>query len=256
TAFLLACVILATGALVVASQPMSDPLAQFRTPDGGLQIPGRALTPELQRLLFHGNDLQPSTNVTFLLPARSPYPTERLAAISFASPNLNVFVHPLQAPETWGSALDHVLRVWFPPVDWHQVGIGLRDSVRDGVGWFFDLFTMNAKADTLSVDSTTVSVVDPAAATCTTSQSAAAGDNAVLVLLSNRGPTAYTTVSYGAVSLGLIAGTATSGTGFVRTEMWFYQGVIPSGAQTVTATLVSGTAKQVCATGVVSAGRG
>src|SRR5256885_11207961 len=52
TAFLLAFVILATGALVVASQPMADPLAQFRTPDGGLQIPGRALTPELQRLLF------------------------------------------------------------------------------------------------------------------------------------------------------------------------------------------------------------
>src|SRR5213594_640143 len=108
TAFLLAFVILATGALVVASQPMADPLAQFRTPDGGLQIPGSALTPELQRLLFHGNDLQPSTNVTFLLPVRSPYPTERLAAISFVSPNLNVFVHPRQAPETWGSALDHV----------------------------------------------------------------------------------------------------------------------------------------------------
>src|SRR3989475_342965 len=30
--------------------------------------------------------------------------------------------------------------------------------------------------------------------------------------------------------------------------MWFYQGAIPGGAQTMTATLVSGTAKQVCAT--------
>ena len=252
TAILLAFILLATAILVVASQSMPDPLAKFRTPDGRLTIPGRALTSELQRLLFHSNDLQPYTNVTFLLPARSTYPTERLVAMSFASPNLNVFVHLRQAPETWGSAIDHVLRVWFPPVDWHEVGIGIRDSVRDGVGWFFDLFTMNAKADTLSVDSTTVSVVDPAAATCTTSQSAAAGDNAVLVMLSNRGPTAYTTVTYGSVSLGLIAGTATSGTGFVRTEMWFYQGAIPSGAQTMTATLVSGTAKQVCATVLLS----
>jgi len=248
TAFLLALVILATGALAVASQSMPDPLAQFRTPDGGLTIPGRALTPELQRLLFHGNELQPYTNVTFVFPSRSPYPTERLVSLSFASPNLNVFVHPTYPPETWGSAIDHVIRVWFPPVDWHEVGIGIRDSIRDGVGWFFDLFTMNAKADTLTVDSTTVTVVDPAAATCTTSQSATAGDNAVLVMLSNRGPTAYTSVTYGPVSLSLIPGTASSGTGIVRTEMWFYQGVIPGGAQTMTATLVSGTAKHVCAT--------
>src|SRR6266571_6052318 len=67
-------------------------------------------------------------------------------------------------------------------------------------------------------------------------------------MLSNRGPTAYTSVMYGSVSLSLIPGTASSGTGFVRTEMWFYQGVIPGGAQTMTATLVSGTAKHVCAT--------
>src|SRR5438128_8943091 len=239
---------LATAALVVVSQSMPDPLAKFRTPDGRLMIPGRALTPELQRLLFHGNDLGPLTNVTFLLPVRSSYPTERLVAISFASPNLNVFVHPRQAPETWGSAIDHVLRVWFPPVDWHEVAVGFRNSIRDGVGWFFDLFTMNAKADALTVDSTTVAVVDPAAATCTTSQSAAAGDNAVLVMLSNRGPTAYTSVTYGAINLSLIPGTASSGTGFVRTEMWFYQGAIPGGAQTMTATLVSGTAKHICAT--------
>src|SRR3989454_896551 len=248
TAFLLAFVILATTALVVESRFVPDPLAQFRTPDGRLTIPGRALTPELQRLLFHGNDLQPYTNVTFVLPAQSPYPTERLVPVSFASPNLNVFVHPSQAPETWGSAIDHVIRVWFPPVDWHEVGVGIRESVREGIGWFFDLFTMNAKADTLSVDSTTVTVADPAAGTCTTSQTAAAADNAVLVMLSNRGPTAYTTVTYGAVSLSLIPGTATSGTGIVRTEMWVYQGVVPGGTQTMTATLVSGTAKQVCAT--------
>src|SRR5207245_517745 len=203
---------------------------------------------DLERLLFHGDDLQPFTNVTFLLPARSSYPTERLVAISFTSPNLNGFVHPRQAPETWGSSINHGLRVWFPPIDWHEVAVGFRDSIRDGVGWFFDLFTMNARADALTVDSTTVALVDPAAATCTTSQSAAAGDNAVLVMLSNRGPTAYTSVTYGSASLSLIPGTATSGTGIVRTEMWFYQGVIPGGAQTMTATLVSGTAKQVSAT--------
>src|SRR2546427_3233432 len=247
-AFLLAFVILATTALVVESHFVPDPLAQFRTPDGRLTIPGRALTPELQRLLFHGNDLQPFTDVSFVLPAQSPYPTERLVPVSFASPNLNVFVHPSQAPETWGAAIDHVLRMWFPPVDWHEVGVGIRESVQEGIGWFFDLFTMNAKADTLSVDSTTVTVADPAAGTCTTSQTAAAADNAVLVMLSNRGPTAYTTVTYGAVSLSLIPGTASSGTGFVRTEMWFYQGAIPGGAQTMTATLVSGTAKHICAT--------
>src|SRR3989449_3077565 len=247
-AFLLAFVILATTALVIESHFVPDPLAQFRTPDGRLTIPGRALTPELQQLLFHGNDLQPYTTVTFVLPAQSPYPTERLVPVSFASPNLNVFVHPSQAPETWGTAIDHVPRMWFPPVDWHEVGVGIRESVQEGIGWFFDLFTMNAKADALSVDSTTVTVVDPAAGTCTTSQTAAAGDNAVLVMLSNRGPTAYTSVTYGAINLSLIPGTASSGTGFVRTEMWFYQGAIPGGAQTMTATLVSGTAKHVCAT--------
>src|SRR3989442_477680 len=247
-AFLLALVILATTALVVESHFVPDPLAQFRTPDGRLTIPGRALTPELQRLLFHWNDLQPYTNVTFVLPAQSPYPTERLVPVSFASPNLNVFVHPSQAPETWGAAIAHVLRMWFPPVDWHEVGVGIRESVQEGICWYFDLFTMNAKADALSVDSTTVTVVDPAAGTCTTSQTAAAGDNAVLVMLSNRGPTAYTSVTYGSASLSLIPGTATSGTGIGRTEIWFYQGVIPGGTQTMTATLVSGTAKQVCAT--------
>src|SRR5207245_7317199 len=169
--------------------------AELTRPQGRLSLAAGALTPELQRLLSHGNDLQPSINVTFLLPVRSSYPTERLVAFSFASPNLNVFVHPRQAPETWGSAIDHILRVWFPPVDWLDVGVGFRDSIRDGVGWFFDLLTMNANADTLTVDSTTVAIVDPAAATCTTSQTAAAGDNAVLVMLSNRGPTAYTTVT-------------------------------------------------------------
>src|SRR5207245_10105813 len=128
------------------SLPMPAALVKIRPPYGRLMIPGRALTPEPQRLLFHGNDLGPLTNVTFLLPVRSSYPTERLVAISFASPNLNVFVHPRQAPETWGSAIDHVLRGWFAPVDWHEVAVGFRNSIRHAVGWFFDLFTMNAKA--------------------------------------------------------------------------------------------------------------
>src|SRR5256712_9198169 len=243
-AFLLAFVILATTALVVESHFVPDPLAQFRTPDGRLTIPGRALTPDLQRLLVHGNDLQPYTNVTFVLPAQSPYPTERLVPVSFASPNLNVFVHPSQAPETWGTAIDHVLRMWFPPVDWHEVGVGIRELVQEGIGWFFDLFTMNAKADALTVDSTTVAVVDPAAAICTTSQSAAAGDNAGVVMLSNRGPTAYTSVTYGSASLSLIPRTATSGTRIVRPEMWVYQGGIPGGTPNMTATPAPCTPKQ------------
>src|SRR2546427_13286826 len=60
TAFIVAFVMLATAALVVVSQSMPDPLAKFRSRDGRLTIPGRALTPELQRLLFHGNELKPS----------------------------------------------------------------------------------------------------------------------------------------------------------------------------------------------------
>src|SRR2546428_7003390 len=111
---------------------------------------------------------------------------------------------------------------------------------------------MNAKADTLTVDSTTVTVVAPAAATCTTSQSAAAGDNAVLVMLSNRGPTAYASVTYGSVSLSPIPGTPTSGTGIERSEIWFFQGAIPRGRQTITATAVSGSARQVRATVLVA----
>ena len=242
------CLMLAAAALVVSSQMRSDPLAPFRGTDGRLTIPGSALTPELQRLLFGGDQLLPSYELTYVSPERSSYPTVSLRSISFEVPNLNVFVHPKSTHETLADSLGHLIRGWFPPVDWHQVGVETLASVRHGIGWVLDLFTMNARADTLTVDSTTVAVVDPAAGTCTTSQSAAAGDNAVLVMLSNRGPTAYTSVTYGAINLSLIPGTASSGTGFVRTEMWFYQGAIPGGAQTMTATLVSGTAKHICAT--------
>src|SRR5947209_14487039 len=242
------CLMLAAAALVVSSQMQSDPLAPFRGTDGRLTIPGSALTPDLQRLLFGGDQLLPSYELTYVSPERSSYPTVSLRSISFEVPNLNVFVHPKSTHETLADSLGHLIRGWFPPVDWHQVGVETLASVRHGIGWVLDLFTMNARADTLTVDSTTVAVVDPAAGTCTTSQSAAAGDNAVLVMLSNRGPTAYTSVTYGAINLSLIPGTASSGTGFVRTEMWFYQGAIPGGAQTMTATLVSGTAKHICAT--------
>src|SRR5712691_11419281 len=242
------CLVLAAAALVVSSQIRSDPLAPFRGADGRLTIPGSALTPELQRLLFGGDQLLPSYELTYVSPERSAYPTVSLRSISFEVPNLNVFVHLKSTPETLANSLGHLIRAWFPPVDWHQVGVETFASVRHGIGWFLDLFTMNARADTLTVDSTTVTVVDPAAGSCTTSQSAAAGDNAVLVMLSNRGPTAYASVTYGSINLSLIPGTASSGTGFVRTEMWFYQGAIPGGAQTMTATLVSGTTKHVCAT--------
>src|SRR5207245_403076 len=131
---------------------------------------------------------------------------------------------------------DHVLRQWFPPVDWQEVGIGFRDSIRDGVGWFFDLFTMNAKADTLVVDSTTVAVVDPAAATCTTTQTAAAGDNAVLVMLNNRGtstnpniaiaPAAAGELAFAVLAIrGTIAPTAVTGTGAAATGLY---GIAPT----------------------------
>src|SRR5205807_3914715 len=123
------------------------------------------------------------------------------------------------------------LREWFPPVDWPAVGSELVGSIRGGIGGFFDLFTVNARADTVAIDpGSALTVVDPDAATCTTTTSAAAADNAILVMLSNRPATAYSTDTYGAVSLSLIAGTASSGTGVVRTEMWFYQGPIPAGS--------------------------
>src|SRR5438309_939251 len=258
TALLLGVLLLATAAVAIEAQLAPDPLAQFLGPDGRLTIPGRALTSEIQRLLFHGNDLRPSYNITFLLPERSSHPTARLVSFSFDVANLNVFVHRGPPEGSAGNALGHGIRAAFPPVDWRQMGSEILASVRGGIGWVFDLFTVNARADSVTVDSTTTTVVDPDAATCTTSQSAAAADNAVLVMLSNRPASAYSTVTYGAVSLSLIAGTASSGGGTVRTEMWFYQGAVPGGAQTMTATLAAGTAKHVCATillsGVSSAG--
>src|SRR5947208_9041440 len=186
TALLLGFVLLTTAAVVIESQMVSDPLAAFRGPDGRLTIPGRALTEELQRLLFQGNDLRPNYNITFLFPEPSSHPTAHLVPFSFDVPNLNVFVHRGPPEGTAGNAIGHRIREWFPPVDWRHVGSDLLASVRGGIGWFFDLFTLNARADTVTVDSTTTAIADPDAVTCTTSQSAAAADNAVLVMLSNR----------------------------------------------------------------------
>jgi hypothetical protein len=251
TALLLGLVLLATAAIAMETQVSPDPLTLFRGPDGRLTIPGGALTPQLQHLLFQGNDLQPYYDLTFMIPEPSSHPTARLVPFSFQTPNLNVYVHS-RGLETAG--LSSKLREWFPPVDWHEVGAELLGTARSGIGWLFDRFTVNARGDTLSVDSTTVTLVDPPAVACTTSQVATAGDNGVLVMLSDRdsvgpgGPVSYATVTYGSVSLSLIAGTASSGTGFVRAEMWFYQGVLPAGTQTMTATLSAGTAKQICAT--------
>jgi len=148
--FLLLVFLLAAGALMVQSQAAPDPLAPFRTPDGRLNIPGSALTPELQRLLFRGNELQPSFEFTFLFASRSPYPTAQLVRISFEGPNFNVLVHQEQKPETWGSAVGRLVGSWLPPVDWHAVGTGILASVRAGIGSLFDLFTVNARADTVT----------------------------------------------------------------------------------------------------------
>src|SRR5437773_11791448 len=68
TAILLAFILLATAILVAASQSMRDPLAKFWTSHGRLRSPGRALTSELQGLLFYSTELQPYTTVTLLLP--------------------------------------------------------------------------------------------------------------------------------------------------------------------------------------------
>jgi len=252
TALLLSFVLLATAAIAIETQLSPDPLALFRGPDGRLTIPGGALTPQLQRLLFHGNDLQPYYDLTFMVPEYSSHPTARLVSFSFQTPNLNVYLHNDHG--AGASGFGSRLQDWFPPVQWHHVAADLLAAGRGAIGWFFDLFTVNARADVISVDSTTVTLVDPPAATCTTSQTALAGANAVLVMLSDRdsvgagGPVTYASVTYGPVSLSLIAGAASSGTGFVRAEMWFYQGMLPAGLQTMTATLSAGTAKHVCAT--------
>src|SRR5207249_8231788 len=65
-------VFVAGALLVLVAQQNPDPLAQFRTPDGKLTIPGGAMTRELQQLLFPP---RPPENYYTYQPARSPYPT-------------------------------------------------------------------------------------------------------------------------------------------------------------------------------------
>src|SRR2546427_4949741 len=92
------CLMLAAAALVVSSQMRSDPLAPFRGANGRPTIPGSALTPELQRLLFGGNQLPPSYELTYLTPEPSSYPTMFLRPIFLELAKLNVFAHPKSKP--------------------------------------------------------------------------------------------------------------------------------------------------------------
>src|SRR3989442_11815975 len=110
------CLVLAAAALVVSSQIRSDPLAPFRGADGRLTIPGSALTPELQRLLFGGDQLLPSYALTYVSPDRSSYPTVSLRSISFEVPKLKVFFHPKPTHQTLADSLAHLIRRWFPPL--------------------------------------------------------------------------------------------------------------------------------------------
>ena len=240
-ALLLVAVLLGAALLALLGPSTSDPLAPYRAADGSLHIPGGALTPALQHLLFGGNDLQPYYNLTYYAPAPSPYPTANLVAIGYSAPNPNVFAHPARAPVSLVEGTARVLARWFPPIDWSA-------SVRAAADAFFGLFLQDARAAVTVDQTTTGSSGGGATATCTTTQTAAAADNGILVLLTERGTTAYLTVTYGAVNLSLVSGTAqTSGT-TQHTEIWGFAGSIPAGSQTMTATLNGGTAKQTCAT--------
>jgi len=241
TALVIVGVLLATAALAIVGQTAADPLGKYRAPDGSLRIPGSALTPELQRLLFGGNDLQPYLNRTHFAPAPSSYPTMTLEEVRYSELNPNVFTRPTQPRESIAGAIAHLVARWFPPVDWTA-------QLRAAADGFLGLFTLNARASVV-VDSTTVTDVSAAANTCTTSQSAGAADNGVLVMLSERGTFAFITVTYGSVSLSLIASTAANGGTFVRAEIWGFAGALPGGVQTMTATLSGGsTARMTCAT--------
>jgi len=59
-----------------------------------------------------------------------------------------------------GQRIDHVLRVWFPPVDWHEV----ESESETQSGTASDVFRSlhdERQGDTLTVDSTTVTIVTP-----------------------------------------------------------------------------------------------
>ena len=240
-ALLLVAILLGAALLVLVAQGVADPLAPYRAPDGSLRIPGGALTPELQRLIFGGNNLQPYLNLSYAAPMASPYATAAFASRGYEVPNPNVFLRPGQRPETILGGIAHAFARWFPPVDWGA-------QLRSAAGWFFGLFTWDARA-AVTVDSTTVTDVSSAASTCTTTQTAGAGDDAVLVLLSERNTTPFLSVTYGAVTLTLVSSTAANGSAAVRTEVWGFAGALPVGATVMTATLSGGlTARMTCAT--------
>jgi len=235
--------VLLTAALVALLAPgSSDPLAPYRAADGSLHIPGGALTPELQHLLFGGSDLQPYYNLTHYAPTSSPYPTAELVPTGYRAPNPNVFTHPKQAPVTLAEGLARLAARWFPPVDWGG-------ALHAASGWFFGFIAWDARAAVTVDGSASVTDIPAAANACTTTQTTGATDNAVLVLLSERGTTAFFSVTYGSVSLSLIANTGANGGTFVRTEIWGFAGTLPAGSQTMTATLSgAGTARMTCAT--------
>ncbi len=244
-AIFLSLLLLASAAFVLVAQRTADPLAPYRAPDGSLHIPGGALTPELEHLLFGGNDLQPYLNLTFYVPAHSAYATADLVPRPYLTPNPNVVVRSDVQPVSLAGGVAEALGRWFPPMDWGA-------QVRGAMAWFFGLFTWDARAS-VALDSTTVADVTAAANTCTTSQAASGSDNAVLVLLSERGTTTFLSVTYGTTALNLIAGTAANGGTSVRTEIWGFAGTLPGGAVFMTATLSGGgTAKMTCATILLS----
>ncbi len=240
-AIILVLLLVATAAVALLGAASSDPLAPYRAADGSLHIPGNALTPQLQRLLFGGNDLQAFYNLTYYAPTPSQYATARFTDRSYLVPNPNVFVRPSHPPVSLAEGIARVVQAWFPPVDWGM-------QLHAAAAGFFSLFTWDARA-AASVDSTTVADVTTAANTCSTTQTTGATDNAVVVLLSERGITSFLTVTYGSVSLTLLANTAANGGTLVRTEVWGFAGALPAGSQVMTATLSGGgTAKMTCAT--------
>ncbi len=240
-ALILVLILFAASFLALLGQTVRDPLAPYRASDGALRIPGSAFTPELQHALFGGNDLQPFLNLTYYALARSPFPTAPLMPVGYLAPNPYVFTHPLTRTLSLVGGLARTIGRWFPPIDW---GAALQGTA----AWFVHLFTFDARA-ALTVDTTTVTDVGTAANTCTTSQTTGASDNAILVMLSERGTFTFQSVTYGTVNLSLIPNTAANGGTLVRSEIWGFVGTLPAGAQTMTATLAGGsTARMTCAT--------
>lgn len=253
-ALLLAVVLLASVASVIVLSTLSparsglpsDLLGKVSvTADGQLSIRGGVTAAEWQSLqrYLSGSEVQPSWNLSQFVPDRSAYPTTHLVERSYLVPNLNVYFHPTRPPETLAGGVALLLGRLFPPVDWGA-------QVREAVTGVFGLLSLDARAGVV-VHSTTVTDVftGAGAPTCTTTQTAGPSDNAVLVLLSEDNTIAFVTVTYGAVSLSLIAGTNANGGAAVRNEIWGFAGALPSGSQTMTATITGGTnEKMTCAT--------